>query len=169
MPLIINLTLHWPGVTGAFLPSPVIRFGCSLSCLLGTGKPPFLEEQKETWAVREGETEGEMAWLLFPAPQEEVVLGQSVLRPGHKKPGWLGTLRATPPPGWRQGVRGAELGARSRQAQRFLSGKAALLLLPQLLSWEGGSNVRIRDPLYCSGKLWGMRLPASLRGCRGSC
>lgn len=59
------------------------------------GKAPFLEEQKETWALREGETEGETAWLLFPAPQEEVVLGQSVLRPGHKKPGWLGTLRAT--------------------------------------------------------------------------
>lgn len=63
---------------GAFLPSPVIRFGCALSCLLGTGKPPFLEEQKETWAVREGETEGETAWLLFPAPQEEVVLGQCI-------------------------------------------------------------------------------------------
>ena len=31
----INLTLRWPGVMGAFLPSPVIRFGCSLACLLG--------------------------------------------------------------------------------------------------------------------------------------
>lgn len=35
MSLIINLALGWPGVTGAFLPSPVIRCGCLLSCLLG--------------------------------------------------------------------------------------------------------------------------------------
>lgn len=125
-------------------------------------KAPFLEEQKETWALREGETEGETAWLLFPAPQEEVVLSQSVLRPGHRKPGWLGTLRATPPPEWRQGVSGAELGARSRQVQCFLSGKAALLLVPQLLSWEGGSSAK----LCCTaaGKLRGMCLPACLRG-----
>ena len=121
-------------------------------------KAPFLEEQKETWAVREGETEGETAWLLFPAPQEKVVLGQSVLRPGHRKPGWLGTLKATPLPEWRQGVPGAELGARSRQAQCFLSGKAALLLVPQLLSWEGGSSTGIC--CTAAGKLQGMCLPA---------
>lgn len=59
------------------------------------GKAPFLEEQKETWALRE-ETEGETAVCSFLPLREEVVLGQSVLRPGHKKLRMAGSpLRAT--------------------------------------------------------------------------
>lgn len=79
--LIINLALPWPAVMGAFLPSPVIRFGCSLSCLLSRkanvclGQECPLSGRAEKNLGRQGggnrRSDSCSEGLVFPASQDE--------------------------------------------------------------------------------------------------